>query len=96
MNAKGPLAFSPPLDFHKTLAERRESVSKAKSWLETFSTSPITMYVDAMNDGLEAKYEARPWRVFVIEAASGKLLADTGLAPFNMDAKLAAIKEALK
>ena len=49
-----------------------------------------------MDDALEAKYEAHPWRTFVIEAKSGKLLADTGLSPFNMDAKLALFKKALE
>ena len=47
-----------------------------------------------MDDALEAKYEARPWRWYVIEAESGKILTSTGLAPFNMAGKLAKIESA--
>ena len=48
----------------------------------------------AQDDNIEATYEARPWRQYIIEAASGKIIAVLGLAPFNMDGKLAVIKSA--
>ena len=54
------------------------------------------MWMDAMDDKLEATYEARPWRQYVIDAASGKIIAKLGLAPFNMNGKMKVIKEACK
>jgi hypothetical protein len=47
-----------------------------------------------MDDTLEAAYEARPWRWYVIEASTGKIITGTNLAPFNMKGKLAKLKEA--
>ena len=52
------------------------------------------MWMDTMEDTLEAAYEARPWRWYVIEAESGKVITCTNLAPFNMAGKLAKIKKA--
>ena len=43
---------------------------------------------------LEALYEARPWRQYVIDVATGKLIGATGLAPFNMAGKIKLIEEA--
>ena len=37
---------------------------------------------------------SRPWRWYVIEADSGKVVAATGLAPFNMVGKIAKLKAA--
>ena len=48
----------------------------------------------SMDDALEATYEARPWRWYVIEAATGKIVTSTGLAPFNMIGKKAKIQAA--
>ena len=47
-----------------------------------------------MDDNLEAIYEARPWRWYVIQASTGKIVDGTGLAPFNMAGKLRKIKTA--
>ena len=55
---------------------------------------PVTMFMDGMDDALEAAYEARPWRWYVIEAESGKVITSTGLAPFNMKGKLNKVKAA--
>ena len=56
----------------------------------------VSMWTDTMDDNLEKLYEARPWRWYVIEADSGKVVAATGLAPFNMKGKLDKIREACK
>ena len=48
----------------------------------------------AKDDNIEALYEARPWRQYIIEAETGKVIAALGLAPFNMDGKLAVIRKA--
>ena len=47
-----------------------------------------------MDDALEALYEARPWRQYVIEAETGVMVDAIGLTPFNMSAKIAVIKAA--
>lgn len=47
-----------------------------------------------MDDKLEATYEARPWRWYVLDVPSMKVIASTGLAPFNMKGKIAKLKEA--
>ena len=52
------------------------------------------MWMDGMDDKLEAMYEARPWRQYVVEVATGKIIAKLGLAPFNMNGKMKVIKEA--
>ena len=54
----------------------------------------VSMWTDTMDDNLEKLYEARPWRWYVIEADSGKVVAATGLAPFNMVGKIAKLKAA--
>ena len=54
----------------------------------------VSMWMDTMDDNLEKLYEARPWRWYVIEAYSGKVVAATGLAPFNMVGKIAKLKAA--
>jgi hypothetical protein len=54
----------------------------------------VSMWMDTMDDNLEKLYEARPWRWYVIEADSGKVVAATGLAPFNMVGKIAKLKAA--
>ena len=52
------------------------------------------MWMDAMDDKLEAAYEARPWRWYVIDVETCKVITCTGLAPFNMAGKLDKIKAA--
>ena len=50
--------------------------------------------MDLMDDSLAAKYETRPLRQYVIEAATGQLIAKLGLAPWNMEGKLKVIRDA--
>ena len=52
------------------------------------------MWMDGMDDALEEAYEARPWRWYVVDTENNKIIAKCGLAPFNMDGKMAVIKEA--
>ena len=53
------------------------------------------MVLDGMDDGLEAAYEARPFRLYVVQVASKTVVHKTGLAPFNMDAKRNELKACL-
>ena len=92
-SAGKPLDIAPPIKFHHTLADRRAAALKAKSVLQKFS-SRVEMWIDGMDDELEGLYESRPWRYYVLEAASGKVLENSSLAPFNVEAKCAAIRAA--
>jgi len=95
MHATTPLKMKRYIPWHKTEAERAEAAKDTKTFLEGFEgEGKVNMWMDAMDDKLEALYESRPWRWYVIEATSGKVLAQTMLAPFNMDGKLATIKAA--
>merc|ERR1711998_4580 len=89
------LHITPAINEHKDVAERRLVASKAKSILETFNDKPVTMVIDDMDNALENAYETRPWRYYVIEAESGKVLSTSSLAPFNIDEKTASMKAAL-
>ena len=92
-----PLKMKRHIPWHKTEAERAEAAKDTKIFLESFmGKGKVHMWMDTMDDKLEAMYEARPWRQYVIEAESGKMIAATGLAPFNMEGKIAKIKAACK
>lgn len=98
MHLVTPLRFKRPIPVHKSLADRAEAAKDCKTFLEGAGVGnckgPVTMFMDGMDDALEAAYEARPWRWYVIEAASGKVITSTGLAPFNMKGKLNKVKAA--
>ena len=81
--------------WHKTEAERAEAAKDTKIFLESFmGKGKVKMFMDTMDDTLEKAYEARPWRWYIIDVPSGKIIGQTGLAPFNMEGKIAKIKAA--
>ena len=83
------------IPWHKTEAERAEAAKDTKIFLESFmGKGKVNMWMDTMDDNLEKLYEARPWRWYIIEADTGKMVAATGLAPFNMAGKLRKLKTA--
>jgi hypothetical protein len=90
-SAGQPLDIKPPINFHQNMHERRVAAAKAKLVLELFNTAKVEIWIDGMDDRLESLYEARPWRYYVIEAESGKVLENQSLAPFNIDEKCGAI-----
>ena len=47
-----------------------------------------------MDNALETAYEANPWRWYVLQVSTGKVITSTGLAPFNMKGKLNKVKAA--
>lgn len=91
---KMPMTINPPIKFHKNAAERRDAAERFKAFISKWEGDNVTMFIDGMDDALETIYESRPWRWHVVDVASGKLLAKTGLAPFNMDAKIGILKKA--
>jgi len=95
MHCVTPLKMKRFIPWHKNEAERAMAASDTRTFLESFEgKGKVNMWMDTMDDNLEALYEARPWRWYVLEASTGKVLAATGLAPFNMAGKLKKIKEA--
>jgi len=95
MHVTSPLRLNKLVPWHKTEADRADIAKRTQRFLEEFhGKGEAPMWMDTMDDNIEATYEARPWRQYIIEAASGKIIAVLGLAPFNMDGKLAVIKSA--
>lgn len=95
MHCVTPLKMKRFIPWHKTEADRAMAAKDTKTFLESFEgKGKVNMWMDTMDDFLEATYEARPWRWYVIEASSGKILAMTMLAPFNMAGKIRSIKAA--
>lgn len=97
MHCTSPLALNRRVYEHKSEADRALVANETKAFLEEFmGKGKCNMWMDQMSDELEAKYEARPWRQYVMDVDSGKIVAKLGLAPFNMAGKLAKLKEATK
>jgi len=95
MHCVTPLKMKRYIPWHKNEQERGAAAYDTKKFLEGFEgKGKVNMWMDTMDDNLEAIYEARPWRWYVIEASTGKIITSTGLAPFNMAGKLAKIKAA--
>ena len=96
MHCSTPLELRRYVPSHKSESDRRMVASETKRFLEDFyGKGNVNMWIDAMDDKLEALYEARPWRQYVIEAATGKMIAATGLAPFNPKGKVKKLEAAL-
>lgn len=93
MHVTTPLKMKRPIYWHKTPADRAEAAQDTKKFLERFEPD-VRMWMDGMDDKLEALYESRPWRWYVLEVSSGKIVDGIGLAPFNMKGKIAKVKAA--
>ena len=95
MHCVTPLKMKRLIPWHKDEAARAEVAKDTKTYLEGFmGKGKVNMWMDTMDDNLEKLYEARPRRWYVIEAETGKMIAATGLAPFNMAGKLRKLKTA--
>jgi len=95
MHVTTPVAMRRRTYAHTSSEDRALVARETKQYFETWlGAGKCNMWMDSMDDSLEAKYEARPWRQYVIEAATGKLIAKLGLAPFNMEGKLKVIRDA--
>jgi hypothetical protein len=95
MHCETPLKMKRFIPWHKTEAERAIAATDTKIFLESFiGKGKVTMWMDTMDDKLEKLYEARPWRWYVIDVTTGKMIAATGLAPFNMAGKVKVLEAA--
>lgn len=81
-NGKGPLSLAREHNKHQTIRARRQSAQEALGFIQKWEPDAV-MFVDGMDDALEAMYEARPWRQYVIEAETGVVVDAIGLTPFN-------------
>lgn len=93
-NTEGPIQLTRAFNKHKTLADRRASAKEAVALISKFAGPDVSMFIDGMDDKLESLYEARPWRQYVIEAATGIMVDAIGLTPFNMEDKIELMKKA--
>eukprot|EP00959_Pyramimonas_sp_CCMP1952_P390863 8191098-Pyramimonas_sp.AAC.1 len=89
MNIASPFALAKTINMHKNLEERRAAAVLLHAHTVTqHGGKPVDMVMDDMTDSLEEKYEARPFRAYVISARSGQVKYASGVCPFNMQAKM--------
>lgn len=84
-----PFQLKEPGNFHASIDDRKAAAEKALSLLRLKIAGPVTMVLDSMDDALEAAYETRPWRVYVVEVATGAIAYASGPGPLNLPGKLA-------
>jgi hypothetical protein len=94
MHVMTPLKMKRPIYWHKTEADRALAATDTKKFLQKFEGQDVRMWMDTMDDKLEVLYEARPWRWYVLEVSTGKIVDGISLAPFNMAGKVKVIKKA--
>uniref|UniRef100_A0A7S0WR57 Uncharacterized protein n=1 Tax=Pyramimonas obovata TaxID=1411642 RepID=A0A7S0WR57_9CHLO len=90
MNLTNPFALTKTINMHKNLEERRAAATLLYGHTVTQhgGKEHINMVLDDLDDGLEKKYEARPFRAYVITASTGQVKYASGVCPFNMEAKM--------
>ena len=100
MHITSPLAMRRMVPWHQSLEERALVAQETRKFFEEWEgKGAVNMWMDSMDDRLEAAFEARPWRQYVIrvfwDGNLAQVHAKLGLAPFNMDGKCQVIKDAL-
>jgi len=100
VNETWPYALREQIERHKTREDRERAGTKLRAHLTQMSPNhegvvdeTVPIVLDTMSNVLELKYEARPMRFYVVNAATKKVKLATGLAPFNIPAKLEKIKD---
>ena len=54
------------------------------------------MIVDTLSDALETAYEARPFRMYILNAADGTVVHSPPVGPFNIPTKCRLMKQFLE
>merc|ERR1712146_292963 len=92
-NAAGPMSLAKQIKVHKSQEERRAAALDAKTLIssQVNAKDGVCMWMDGMDDWCEKAYEARPFRMSLLDTTSGKIVLAGGLCPFNIPAKLNAI-----
>jgi len=94
-NKGGPIGLKRTVNKHTSMEDRTMAAKDAHAIIAKFEKQEVQMWMDAMDDALEAAYEARPWRQYVIEAETAKVIDSISLTPFNMPGKLKKLKAAV-
>ena len=92
---QGPVALASELRRHRDLEERKAAAGRAQAFLTHKVGRPVVLVADGMGDALEEAYEARPFRMFILDVSRPDACVvahKTGLAPFNMGAKFAELR----
>ena len=77
----GPLNLAREYNQPKTITERRAAAKDALELIKGWTNGPVTMFLDDMNNALENAYEARPWRYYVIDTETKKIVDGTAPPP---------------
>ena len=64
-------------------------VEASSETTDALSSAPPSASELLKDDALEAAYETRPWRVYVVEVATGAIAYASGPGPLNLPGKLA-------
>ena len=95
MHVTIPVACRRRVYWHKSSEERVLIATETKQYFETrLGEGQCNMWMDSMDEQLEAKYKTRPWRQCVIEAETRRYRAKRGLALFNTVGNIKAIEDA--
>lgn len=95
LNTEGVLKMDEQIDETVTKQDRIKAAKKGFAHLEAEIGGDISMVIDNLSGSLEAAYESRPFRLYLIDTLTSTVLHKTGLAPFNMDAKMSDLKSFL-
>ena len=93
VNEAGPMALDKQVPDHKTEDERREAATGAAAVLSKQVGETVTVVLDGMDDALEKAYEARPFRMHLINVKTSTVALQGGVNPLNVPAKLKLIGE---
>eukprot|EP00931_Biecheleriopsis_adriatica_P080582 TRINITY_DN53934_c0_g1_i1.p1 TRINITY_DN53934_c0_g1~~TRINITY_DN53934_c0_g1_i1.p1 ORF type:complete len:261 (-),score=70.93 TRINITY_DN53934_c0_g1_i1:23-805(-) len=98
-----PNSMVPQIDMPRTLKERaRVATNHGLGMLvdalnkEDDEEEDVQIYMASMDGSLEMTYEARPWRIYVIDAKTMTIAYKSGPGPMNCKAKLRDLTEFLE
>jgi len=83
-----PIKLAEPLNQHSSAVERAAAATKSKKFLEGRLGAEVSMILDSTDNVLERAYEARPFRWYIIDTTSNKVVYVSGPGPFNVQAKI--------
>merc|ERR1719231_2099550 len=82
MHCMTPLKMKRHIPVHKTKEDRAMAARDTRSFIESFEgKGKVNMWMDAMDDKLEAAYEARPWRWYVLSMPDCKVITSPASPP---------------
>mmetsp|Transcript_55876 Transcript_55876/g.111993 ORF Transcript_55876/g.111993 Transcript_55876/m.111993 type:complete len:346 (-) Transcript_55876:132-1169(-) len=92
VNEGGPFGLARQVNGHTSLAERRTAAGEAQAVISKWLKGAHTYVLDDMDNALEAAYESRPFRFYIIDTEDGTVAHACGMSPFNIPAKVRDIK----